>query len=135
LQDTGAVFMTRGAAAANVFEKQTAFADLSLQKNMTTVITEFWRLQPEYDARRFDFTRLGKASAAEKSCFRDSRGQAYSTARDEACSSTISQGSQCMYCSCVANLQCAYVLAGGGTQFVASLKKKYLKKKYDGPGF
>jgi hypothetical protein len=69
LQDTGAVFMTRGAAAAKVFEKQTAFADLALQKNMTTVITEFWRLQPEYDASRFNFNRLGKATAAEKAAF------------------------------------------------------------------
>jgi hypothetical protein len=69
LQDTSAVFMTRGAAAAKIFEKQTAFADLSLQKNMTAVITDFWRLQPEYDARRFDFDRLGKATAAEKAAF------------------------------------------------------------------
>jgi hypothetical protein len=69
LKDTGAVFITRGEAAAKVFEKQTAFADLSLQKNMTAVITDFWRLQPEYDARRFDFHRLGKATAAEKAAF------------------------------------------------------------------
>jgi hypothetical protein len=36
---------------------------------MIAVITDFWRLQPGYDARRFDFDRLGKATAAEKAAF------------------------------------------------------------------
>jgi hypothetical protein len=67
--DTSAVFITKGEAVTEVLEKEQSFSNILDDGNMSSIISKFWRTQPEYDNERFNLD-LREATKAEVSAFK-----------------------------------------------------------------
>eukprot|EP00953_Heterococcus_sp_UTEX-ZZ885_P023371 12851-Heterococcus_DN1.PRE.2 len=58
-----------GEAVTEVLEKEQSFSNILDDRSMSSIISKFWRTQPEYDNERFNHD-LREATKAEVSAFK-----------------------------------------------------------------